>query len=134
MACSGLELSTPALQMILDAEDHLLVAGTAGTAIQGVAMICEQLLGQEDPQKIASVSLFYVAPAFRQRGIGRAMLALVEQWSHTGGHKGIDLPALPGDRATKAFSEQMGYLARMLLMYRAHATESGLASPRAGAL
>lgn len=107
--------------MILDVEDRLLVAGTEGTAIHGVALVCEQLLGQEGPQKIASVSLFYVAPAYRRGGIGRAMLALVEQWSLARGHKGIDLPALPGDRATKAFSEQTGYLARMLLMYREHA-------------
>jgi hypothetical protein len=50
--------------------------------------------------------------------VAEAMVAALDDWARTLGCAGIDAPALPGNRAAKAFFEGQGFLARLLVMHR----------------
>ncbi len=54
----------------------------------------------------------YVAPANRRRGRGRALVS----FARTGEPQARDALALPGDRATKALYESVGWKARLLTL------------------
>jgi GNAT superfamily N-acetyltransferase len=67
---------------------------------------------------LAVVDFCYVEPAARSVGIGAALLDAAVSWAAQGGCRGIDVPALPGDRAAKQWLETAGFRARALLMHR----------------
>ncbi len=116
LLASGPDLSDRALRQMLQAPESLLVAGLDGEAVAGVAVAVEHTLGAR--QRIARVELLYVERSHRRAGVAREMLQSIDQWSRVRGQIGVDVLALPGDRATKAFLEQMGYLARLLVMHK----------------
>jgi GNAT superfamily N-acetyltransferase len=60
----------------------------------------------------------YVEPDARRVGVGRALLDGLMAWFAAEGCGGVDVTALPGDRATKNFLEGAGFKARLLTMHR----------------
>jgi ribosomal protein S18 acetylase RimI-like enzyme len=60
----------------------------------------------------------YVEPGARRAGLGRALLDALVGSLAASGCRGVDVAALPGDRATKSLLESAGFKARLLTMYR----------------
>lgn len=67
---------------------------------------------------LAVVEVIYVEPGARSVGVGEALADGVVAWAAARGCSGVDIPALPGNRATKAFCEDNGFIARLLTMHR----------------
>lgn len=102
------------LQANLDDEDRLLVIGTTDGVDVGLASArCDR----DRRELLGVIDTVYVEPDARQIGVGEAMLDLVVSWCVEQGCLGIDAPALPGSRAAKAFFEDHGFVARLLVMY-----------------
>ena len=51
-------------------------------------------------------------------GVGRALLDALVTWFAAAGCRGVDVTALPGDRATKNLLEASGFKARLITMHR----------------
>jgi ribosomal protein S18 acetylase RimI-like enzyme len=60
----------------------------------------------------------YVEPSARQVGVGRALLDALVSAFVTSGCRGVDVPALPGDREMKNLLERAGFKARLITMHR----------------
>jgi len=60
----------------------------------------------------------YVEGSARQMGMGRALLDALVATFVASGCRGVDVPALPGDRASKSLLEKAGFKARLVTMYR----------------
>jgi 8-oxo-dGTP diphosphatase len=67
---------------------------------------------------VAAVDALYVPPPARGVGLGEAIVDEVVAWAASQGCQGVDIPALPGNRAAKAFCEDNGFIARLLTMHR----------------
>jgi GNAT superfamily N-acetyltransferase len=94
--------------------ERLLVVGLIDDVTVGLAsVVCER----EGPEPVGNVELIYVDPLARQVGVAEAMLGLVRTWCAERGCRGVDAPALPGNRQAKAFFEGEGFLARLLVMH-----------------
>jgi GNAT superfamily N-acetyltransferase len=114
-----------ALQSALSDDDRLLVLGdTDGASVGLAAARCDR----KRREPVGVVDTIYVEPSARQVGVGEAMLDLVVQWSVARGCVGVDAPALPGNRAAKAFFEGQGFVARLLVMHHPIVGSSGAAS------
>ena len=101
-------------RLIADGRRRVLV-GTVDEAVVGLA------LGRIDPVGEASLGIIdacYVEPEARGVGVGRALLDDLMVWFTSSGCRGVDVTALPGDRATKNFLEGSGFKARLLTMHR----------------
>jgi GNAT superfamily N-acetyltransferase len=101
-------------RLIADGRRRVLV-GTVEDAVVGLA------LGRLDPVGEASLGIIdacYVEPEARGVGVGRALLDDLMAWFTSSGCRGVDVTALPGDRATKNFLEGSGFKARLLTMHR----------------
>jgi GNAT superfamily N-acetyltransferase len=102
------------LRAALDDDDFLLVVGTTDGADVGVASAhCDR----DRREPIGVIDTIYVEPEARQVGVGEAMVDLVVQWCSGQGCVGVDAPALPGSRPAKAFFEDHGFVARLLVMH-----------------
>ena len=66
---------------------------------------------------IGVIEAVYVEPSARQVGVGEAIVDLVVSWCRERGCGGVDAPALPGSRPAKAFFEDHGFVARLLVMH-----------------
>jgi len=64
------------------------------------------------------VDACYVEPGARCVGVGRVLLDDLVAWFEASGCRGVDVTALPGDRATKNFLEAAGFKARLLTLHR----------------
>jgi GNAT superfamily N-acetyltransferase len=114
------------LAAALSDPDRLLVVGLIDDVTIGLASVfCER--GRPEP--VGNLELIYVDPLARQVGVAEAMLGLVRSWCSERGCRGVDAPALPGNRQAKAFFEGEGFLARLLVM---HYPLDGLAQEGAG--
>lgn len=103
-----------ALRTAIADDDRLLVVGATHDADVGVASAyCDRL--RREP--IGVVETIFVMPSARQVGVGAAMLQLIVGWCVDIGCVGVDAPALPGNRAAKAFFEGHGFVARLLTMH-----------------
>jgi GNAT superfamily N-acetyltransferase len=89
-------------------------AGWFGGALVGIG-IAHVAPGSE----AGVVSTLYVGPEARGVGVGEAVLAALVDWCHARGCTGVDVTALPGDRATKSLLERAGFAARAIVMRRA---------------
>jgi GNAT superfamily N-acetyltransferase len=101
-------------RLMADGRRRVLV-GTVDDAVVGLA------LGRIDPVGEASLGIIdacYVEPEARGVGVGRALLDDLVAWFTSSGCRGVDVTALPGDRATKNFLEGSGFKARLLTMHR----------------
>jgi GNAT superfamily N-acetyltransferase len=102
------------LQASLDDEERLLVLGMTDDVEVGVASArCDR----HRREVVGVIETVYVEPDARQIGVGEAMLEMVVSWCAEQGCLGIDAPALPGSRAAKAFFEDHGFVARLLVMH-----------------
>jgi GNAT superfamily N-acetyltransferase len=102
------------LSSALHGDDRLLVVGLIDDVAVGLAsVVC--VTDRREP--VGHLELVYVEPDARQVGVGEAMVNLVLEWCRARGCVGIDAPALPGNRAAKAFFEAHGFLARLLVMH-----------------
>ena len=94
---------------------RVVLVGTVDAAAVALAV------GRVDAVGEASVGVVdgcYVEAGARQVGVGRALLdALVDAFV-AAGCRGVDVPALPGDRATKSLLEAAGFKARLITMHR----------------
>ena len=85
----------------------------------GVPVGLARALLDEGPAGLVRVEWLYVEPPSRGAGVGRALLDGLLAWGDSLGAAGVDVTALPGDRATKSFLESAGFKARLLVMHRA---------------
>lgn len=67
---------------------------------------------------VAAVDALYVQAPARGIGLGEAIVDGIVAWAAANGCQGVDIPALPGNRAAKAFCEDNGFIARLLTMHR----------------
>ena len=94
--------------------DRITVVGTTDGAEVGFASAhCDRT----PSRPLGIIDAIYVEPAARMIGVGEAMMDLVVGWCARRGCAGVDAQALPGSRATKAFFEDSGFVARLLVMH-----------------
>ena len=103
------------LHQVLDDPDQLLISGLLDGAVFGVGVAH---LARQADRLTAVVDGVYVADGAREVGVGEAIVDVVVDWATARGATGVDAPALPGDRAAKAFFETHGFVARLLVMHR----------------
>lgn len=93
---------------------RLAVAGCFEESVVGFALAS----ASDRARSRVQLDAIYVEPAARGVGVGDAMMAAVLAWATQEGCEGVDAPALPGNRAAKAFFEGQGFTARLLVMHR----------------
>jgi GNAT superfamily N-acetyltransferase len=94
--------------------DRILVVGMLDAATVGFASVfCDR--HRREP--VASIEVIYVQPAARQVGVAEAVVSVVMEWALERHCVGVDAPALPGNRPSKAFFEDNGFTARLLVMH-----------------
>jgi GNAT superfamily N-acetyltransferase len=100
------------LASMVSDDDRLLVLGTTDEVEVGFAVArCDRT------RQIGVIEAVYVEPPARQIGVGEAMVDLIVSWCEARHCAGVDAPALPGSRAAKAFFEDHGFVARLLVMH-----------------
>jgi GNAT superfamily N-acetyltransferase len=103
-----------ALEQALAIQDRLLVLGSTEEVDVGFAFVrCDR--ARREP--VGVIEAVYVEPSARLIGVGEAILELVVSWCAERGCRGVDAPALPGSRPAKAFFEDHGFVARLLVMH-----------------
>lgn len=103
-----------AMKSAFDDVDRLLVIGNIdGVPVGFASVYCDR----ERREPVGVVEIVYVEPAARQVGVAESMVKLVMDWSAEHGCVGVDAPALPGNRSAKAFFEDNGFVARLLVMH-----------------
>ncbi len=93
-------------------ERVVLLAGCYEGVVVGAAAL--ELVGGR-----AVLAPLYVEPGAREVGVGRCLLEVASRVAAHAGALALDVPALPGDRETKALLEQSGGRARLVIMERA---------------
>ncbi|MGI8491915.1 MAG: GNAT family N-acetyltransferase [Acidimicrobiales bacterium] len=110
------------LDSYLHDPDRIMVVGTVDDYPLGFGA------GRTDRSGVrpmGAVEAIYVEAEARHIGVGEAMLeVMLERWQSQG-CLGADAPALPGNRAVKAFFETNGFIARLLVMHRPLTVEPG---------
>jgi GNAT superfamily N-acetyltransferase len=102
------------LEQSLADPDRLLVLGTMdGVEVGFASARRDQLPGGP----IGVIETIYVEPSARQVGVGEVLVEAIVAWCSDRGCVGIDAPALPGSRPAKAFFEDHGFVARLLVMH-----------------
>lgn len=103
------------LESALADPDRLVVVGLIDEVPVGVGSVaCDR----SRSEVVGYLELLYVEPRARQVGVAEAMVDAVLPWCRDKGCVGVDAPALPGNRPAKAFFEEHGFLARLLVMHR----------------
>lgn len=101
-------------RLMADGRRRVLV-GTVDDAVVGLALGRIDAVGESS---LGIVDACYVEPGARGVGVGRALFDDLVAWFTSSGCRGVDVTALPGDRATKNFLEGSGFKARLLTMHR----------------
>jgi GNAT superfamily N-acetyltransferase len=103
-----------ALKSAFDDIDRFLVIGDIeGVPVGFASVYCDR----DRREPVGVVEIVYVEPPARQVGVAESMIKLVMEWSAERGCVGVDAPALPGSRSAKAFFEDNGFVARLLVMH-----------------
>lgn len=97
-----------------DVAHHILVGTFDGEVVGIAAGHCTS--GASAP--LGVVDVVFVEPEARGVGIGTALVQELLEWFHAAGCRGVDAPALPGDRASKQLFESFGLSARLLVLHR----------------
>jgi GNAT superfamily N-acetyltransferase len=96
--------------------NRVLVVGTTDDVEVGFALARCDRIGTD---AVGVIEAVYVEPSARQIGVGEALVEMVVSWCAARHCVGVDAPALPGNRAAKAFFEDNGFVARLLVMHHA---------------
>jgi GNAT superfamily N-acetyltransferase len=103
------------LRAVLSDRERLVTLGFLESVPVGLASTyCDR----DRREPVGVVELIYVEFEARQVGVAEAMLDVVMPWCAAQGCVGVDAPALPGSRPAKAFFEDNGFLARLIVMHR----------------
>jgi GNAT superfamily N-acetyltransferase len=102
------------LARALDDPDRVVVVGTTDGVPVGFA---SARYDGTRRQPIGVIETLYVEPSAREVGVGEAIIDVIISWCAARGCRGVDAPALPGSRPAKAFFEDNGFLARLLVMH-----------------
>lgn len=106
---------------IAETDRWAVVVGTYDGTVAGLALVehpWKKSSGGTPEGHVALVHVLYVEPGMREVGIGGAILGELVRLAGDRGATALDVPALPGDGATKAFLEGAGFRARLLVMHR----------------
>ena len=106
---SSLSVDDETLVRYLEDPQRVVLLGTLNDDIVGICCACLE-------GRVGTIEILYVQGDHRLAGVGRSMFAVLEQWATEHQLEGLDVLALPGDRSTKSFLEQMGYRARLITM------------------
>ena len=102
------------LRSAFEDPDRLLVVGTLDDVPVGFASaFCDR----DRREPVAVIEIIYVEPPARQVGVAESIVQVVMEWSAKRRCVGVDAPALPGSRSAKAFFEDNGFVARLLVMH-----------------
>jgi GNAT superfamily N-acetyltransferase len=94
--------------------EQLVVVGLIDNEIFGAGLAHLATIGD---YLVAAVDGVFVDERARGIGVGEAILTAVVEWATGRGARGVDAPALPGNRTAKAFFEAHGFVARLLVMH-----------------
>lgn len=100
----------------LGVADRALFVGTIDDAVVGFATVRVEPLHDGSP--LAVIDELFVEPTARAVGVGEAMAGAAVSWAESAGCIGVDVGALPGNRAAKNFFETHGFVARSIIMHR----------------
>ncbi|MBW3580595.1 MAG: GNAT family N-acetyltransferase [Actinobacteria bacterium] len=100
----------------IDDPDQLVLAGTIDHAVIGYAVVCLELLRNDEV--LGVVTDLFVEPEARGVGVGEQLVEMVLDWCRQRRCCGVDALALPGNRDTKNFFETFGFTARALIVHR----------------
>jgi GNAT superfamily N-acetyltransferase len=104
------------LRQALEADDHLVLAGTVDGLVMGYGVAQIEVLG--DGGRLGVVTDLYTDPGCRELGVGEVLMESLVDWCRDRGCFGVDSLALPGDRHTKNFFEGFGLVARAIIVHR----------------
>ena len=91
------------------------VLGTVEESVVGMVM---GRLDEVGETRLGVIDALYVEEGARGVGVGGALLDGAVTWFTASGCRGVDISALPGDRATKNLLEASGFKARLITMHR----------------
>ncbi|MDA8071070.1 MAG: GNAT family N-acetyltransferase [Actinomycetota bacterium] len=103
------------LRRLMSDPGRLAIVGTVDGVVVGLLVA---RLDDVRGTALGVVELCYVEPEARGVGVGRALVDAAGSWATERGCRGLDVPALPGDRAAKQLLEAAGFQARALVMHR----------------
>jgi ribosomal protein S18 acetylase RimI-like enzyme len=105
-----------AFAALLDRRDVTVVVGTIDDVVVGFGVgRVERLRNGRDH---GVVDELFVEPDARSVGVGEAIVERLLVFFAERGCAGADALALPGNRATKNFFEQQGFVARAIVMHK----------------
>jgi len=104
------------VEAALDDPDKLLLAGLVEDYVVGISMVVLDQTVAKGP--LGVVEELFVEDAARGVGVGEALLDAAVLWCRRRQCVGVDVAALPGDRAAKNLCERSGFRARLLVMHR----------------
>ena len=105
-----------AFRALLARTDTSVVVGTIDDVVIGVGVGRVERL--RDGRDLGIIEELYVEAEARSVGVGEAIVDLLIDFFRAAGCIGADALALPGNRATKNFFEQHGFVARSIVMHR----------------
>ena len=105
-----------AYTQLLTRDDTTVVVGTIDGFVIGLGVGRVERL--RDGRDLGIIEELFVEPEARSIGVGEAIVELLLEFFIGKGCIGADALALPGNRATKNFFEQHGFVARSIVMHR----------------
>ncbi|HEU0223389.1 MAG TPA: GNAT family N-acetyltransferase [Paracoccaceae bacterium] len=91
-------------------EGDILVAAEAGALAGCIAIAVRPWADGCETAPVPYVEAWYVAPAFRRRGIGRALMRAAEHWARERGFTELGSDALLDNAASLAAHAALGFL------------------------
>ena len=105
-----------AYRELLTRRDTSVVVGTIDDVVIGLGVGRIERL--RDGRDLGIIDELFVEPEARSIGVGEAIVNLLLDFFREHRCIGADALALPGNRATKNFFEQHGFVARSIVMHR----------------
>jgi ribosomal protein S18 acetylase RimI-like enzyme len=105
-----------AYRELLDRDDTTVIVGTIDEVVVGFGVGRIERL--RDGRDLGIIEELYAEPEARSIGVGEAITEQLLEFFTERRCIGVDALALPGNRATKNFFEQNGFVARSIVMHR----------------